>query len=511
VDEAIDKNETTDNEADMVLDLLIDEENAPLITEDEAYRLKPIQKKFMESYVSRKNSDPVKEWLTKELKEELPDKTDGEISEMSSEIIATLETAEKEKSSLESAVKSGRSKESWFASRMKEATSQMGAQEASKYYQGLDDALISVNERLRETITTQSGNVNQVGTLDGYIAEQHHAQTFNLNAQARGSEYRAEVLGRPENGVYGKNSVDIVIKDGVGKTVRRYQSKYCKDTEATSKAFAEGDYRGQRKLVPSDQGAEIKNASTKIEAPDGTASNPLSKGDAKDLQREAQGGKWNDKNWNEYAAKDLAVGVAKQTGQAALMGAAIGVGFNIAEKVWKGEDIDGEEIVETALKTGADFGVKAAAAGALKVGAERGIISCIPKGTPAGIIANVVFVAVENVKIVGKMIDGELTPEEGLEKMEETTVSTVAGIAAGAKGAAVGAAIGSVFGPPGAAVGALVGGTVGYMAGSKIGETVVKVAQKVRKCARVVVPTVIEKAGELVDGLISGVSSLFSW
>ena len=44
----------------------------------------------------------------------------------------------------------------------------------------------------------------------------------------------------------------------------------------------------------------------------------------------------------------------------------------------------------------------------------------IPKGTPAGTIANIAHVAVENVKIAGKMATGELTVKEGLEKMEQT-------------------------------------------------------------------------------------------
>ena len=38
--------------------------------------------------------------------------------------------------------------------------------------------------------------------------------------------------------------VDVVITDESGKVVRRYQSKYCKDAEATAKAFEHGDYRG---------------------------------------------------------------------------------------------------------------------------------------------------------------------------------------------------------------------------------------------------------------------------
>ena len=265
--------------------------------------------------------------------------------------------------------------------------------------------------------------------MDGFIAEQYHAQTFNLNAEAAGSPYRAKVLEPTGNG-YAKNSVDIVIVDESGHVVRRYQSKYCKDAEATAKAFEHGDYRGQQKLVPEGQEQDIaKKVTTVIEAPDGTTSTPLSKERAKELQDEAQSGKWNDLNWNEYKAKDLAIGIGKQAGQAALMGAAIGVGFDVAQKVWNGEDIKGEELVETAIVSGADFGVKAAAAGALKVGAEKGIIKAIPKGTPAGTIANIAHVAIENVKIVGKMATGELTVKEGFEKMEQTTVATVAGIA----------------------------------------------------------------------------------
>lgn len=86
--------------------------------------------------------------------------------------------------------------------------------------------------------------------------------------------------------------------------------------------------------------------------------------------------------------------------------------------MWSGEEIDGTEIIETALFSGTDFGIKAAAAGALKVGAEKGIISAIPKGTPAGTIANIAFVAVENVKVIGKMATGDITIKEGLDKME---------------------------------------------------------------------------------------------
>ncbi len=498
--------------------LAIDEELAPKISTYEAQALKPIQKKFMESYLEHRDTMPVDKWLRTEMAESLPDCSADEIARMSDEIITTLKVQEEKQASLEKAIASGRSKESWFASEAMRATSAMSAQEASMYLQGLDSSLSTANESLYRTIHTQAGTISQNPNLDGFIAEQYHAQTFNLNAEATGSPYRAKVL-EPTGSGYAKNSVDIVIIDEGGKVVRRYQSKYCKDAEATAQAFEHGDYRGQQKLVPEGQEQDIaKKVTTVIEAPDGTTSKPLSKEQAKKLQNEAQSGKWNDLNWNEYRAKDLAIGIGKQAGQAALMGAAVGVGFDVAQKVWNGEEIDGEELVETAIVSGADFGVKAAAAGALKVGAEKGIISVIPKGTPAGTIANIAHVAIENVKIVGKMATGELTVREGFEKMEQTTVATVAGIATSTKGAAIGAAVGSVLGPVGTVVGGFIGGTVGYMAGSKVGETVVKGVQKIREKAKDVVRTVgrtvtnvVSSFANGVRSLCSGVRSLFSW
>lgn len=498
--------------------LAIDEEFDFNISTDEAQAMKPIQKRFMESYLENKDNMPVDEWLSSEMAENLPECSAEEISQMSREIITTLKMQEEKKDSLEEAIANGRSKESWFASEAKKATSYMSTQEASQYLHELDCAMNTANESLYRTIHTQAGIISQNPHLDGFIAEQYHTQTFNLNAEATGSPYRAKVL-EPTGGGYAKNSVDIVVVDENNHIVKRYQSKYCKNAEATARAFEHGDYRGQQKLVPEGQEKDIiSKVSTVIEAPDGTTSKPLSKERAKELQEEAQSGAWNDLNWNEYKTKDLAVGVAKQAAQAAFMGAAVGVGFDVAQKVWNGEEIQGEELVETAIASGTDFGVKAAAAGALKVGVEKELIATIPKGTPAGTIANIAFVAVENAKIVGEIATGELTLKEGLEKMEQTTVATAAGIVTSVEGAAIGATIGTVFGPVGTVVGGFIGGTVGYMAGSKVGETVVRGAQKIREKSREVVKTlgraVIDTASSVVEGvgnLLSGAISLFGW
>lgn len=493
-----------------IIDLLVNDDYKPFFSEHEASQLKPIQKKFFESYIKNRDTMGVEEWLLSELQDSMPDRNVNEIDEMRNEILNTLKMNEDKQSSMNKALKNGRSKESWFASETKQATSYLSTNEASHYLNDLDSAVSKANDALNNTLTTQSGLVSQNPNLDGFIAEQYHSQTFNLNAEATGSPYRAKVL-EPNGNRYSKNSVDIVIVDGSGKVVQRYQVKYCKDGKSTAKAFEKGDYRGQQKLVADGQETELSNKATNVlKAPDGTTSNPLTKDLAKKRQQEAQSGNWNELNWNEYKAKDLTIGIGKKAGYAALQGAAIGIGFDMAYKVWNKEEIKGEEIVKTAIVSGSDFGIKAAAAGALKVGVEKGIIKAIPKGTPASTITNIVYVGIENTKILSKVASGELSFAEGIEKMEQTSVSTIAGMVMSAKGTAIGAAIGAVFGPVGIAVGGFVGGTVGYMAGSKTGEAVVNGAQKIRKKAKTILQEIANTIIYGVDSVNNEIINLYS-
>ena len=82
------------------------------------------------------------------------------------------------------------------------------------------------------------GSINQNLNLDGFIFEQHHANTFNMDAVLKGSKYRAEAVQPNPGEVYKKNSVDIVIKDIVsGKQVKRYQAKLCRDSKATNRCL----------------------------------------------------------------------------------------------------------------------------------------------------------------------------------------------------------------------------------------------------------------------------------
>ena len=271
-----------------------DQKNSDVLLVDSVYDEQELEKQAKEmqpifvSYVTEaaRNKDQSTEaWLTGRLKEDLPEKTDEEIHGIVDDILQTVKIQEEKSTSLHEAINSGRSRESWFANECRKATSGMTAQEAGKYLQTVDDAVSRANEEMTKTIMTSAGQVSQNPSLHGFIAEQYHVQTFNQNAAARGSQYHAEVLGPTDHG-YSKNSVDIVIKDKNGKVVRRYQSKYCENSKLTERAFDSGDYRGQRKLVPSEQAGDLsgKNVTDHIEAPDGTSSTPLSSEKAKEIQ-----------------------------------------------------------------------------------------------------------------------------------------------------------------------------------------------------------------------------------
>lgn len=484
--------------------LLVDEKFKSSMPEEDFLALKPILTDFIKT-AARNQNKPVEVWLIPKMQEQLPDKTPEEIQQMVEEIVATLKMAEEKQAALEAAVANGRTKESWFASEIKQYTSNMSTQESMEYLKNLDAALADANAALHNTFTTQAGTINRNPSLNGYLAEQWHVQTFNLKAAATGSPYRAEI-----GPSLGKNSVDIVIKDESNHVVRRYQAKYYENSGKTAHAFDKGDYRGQRKLVPVEQAEKIPNSSSVIEAPDGTTSDPLTKKRVLEMQDEAQSGKWNDLNWNEYKTKDIAIGIGRQAGFAAIQGAAVGAGMYVVQKMWDGEKIDGDELVEKAVEGGTDFGIKAAAAGALKVGVEKNIITFIPKGTPIATFANIAHVAVENAKILYKIATGELTVGEGLETMELVTVSTVTGIAGGVKGAGIGAAVGSVLGPVGTFVGGVVGGMIGYIAGAKVGEVMVKTVQKLRKKSTEMIYTTVETVKEVGKTVFSGISSVAS-
>lgn len=176
-----------------------------------------------------------------------------------------------------------------------------------------------VGKELFRRAITKSGEISQNPNLNGFIAENWHELTFNFNAESSGSVYRAKALV-PEHG-YAKNSMDLgIYENGTGRAVGRYQAKYGSSPEASLRYKQQGNYRGQKLLVPEEQQPYIKGSVDKMTAPDGTKSDALSKQKAVEIQNQMQSG-----NYQKYQNLQLAKNIAFQMGKSAIIGAAITV------------------------------------------------------------------------------------------------------------------------------------------------------------------------------------------
>lgn len=464
------------------------------ISETQAKEFQALLKRFLQTYSSKGSDMDNKEWLKQQFQTELPHLTDEEAAKLSTEIIESIGEFDENLASINRACDSGVSRDEWFVNKVAEASTGISVIDYGNYLQSIDTAITNANAQMLRTVTTNASDISQCLNLDGFIAEQYHVNTFNMQAALEKSPFRAEIRVPEAGQTYGLNSFDIVIKDiAKNKIVHQYQSKFGADAEATIALIKDGNYNNQRFLVPAGQEEVVKQAfpGKSVESFIGgtevvsTQSKPLTKQQAKELQLDTQQKNTIPLNdWNNYSTLTLVQNIGKNAALAGVQAAVITTGFNLAAKAISGEKIDTDQTIEIALTTGADTGVKAAVAGAIKVGSEKGIIAIIPKGTHIGVITSIACVAIENIKILRKVAIGELTVTEALDQMARISISMYYGLGWGATGAFLGALAFSWIPIVGPIVGGLAGGIVGYIAGSKFGEAVYEGLKAVGKVAK---------------------------
>lgn len=443
---------------------------------------------------------------------------DDALTHDAGEIVETITRQQELKASLKAARQKGKSRDNWLGKEMQQSAVRHGVLSTGDYAQSIDNALTRANDLLRTILTRKDGQFSMARNLDGFIAEVHHVNTFNINAKAAGSSARAELVMKPGE-VFGKNSVDIQIKDGSGKVVRRYQAKYGADANSTEKLFERGDYRGQGSLVPEGHASDMQRKAVESIDYDGVESTPLSKEEAIRLREKAQKEKEIvEMDWHNADA----VTVGKQIGKTALVAAGLGVCFQggriLARRMWNsltgkenasaGEDV--QEFVEDSLKTAGSTMLTVATTGALLVASRRGFLGSVLKNTPAGRIALMGSVAVENLKNLYDLAKGRISKEEALDRVANTTVTTVAGIVAAETGVGIGAAIGTVFGPAGTFVGGLAGGVIGGILGSTVADKVYKAGKSVAKAAASAIASTASSFARGVSNVVSSMGSFLS-
>ena len=391
-----------------------------------------IIKKFLKSYAENEKSQDKKDlktWLISELQNELPNKKVEDIEKIATELISGIEIYYQKKKEVEKYQSVGISNGDYIGNQilekvtdeieeaeivdtkeviedMKEASNilsqyneamiyetaavkepqlvanVLSAKSVNNYVDTVNNAIDSANKTLMESITTKTGNINQNPNLDGFIFEEYHAGTFNIDAAVKQKSYHAEAL-KPEIGeTYEKNSIDLIVEDS-GKYVKKYSAKAYKNANETAKSFYDKitgyKYKFQSKLVPTDQVGDIANSVDKIKY-NNVESKGITKSEIKDIQNDLQSG--NKKVDILNFKKDVnTISISKQIGKQAVvngtMGLVAGMAENIGTKIIQGKEVEVEEVIEAGIKTGGSVGLSTAVAGGIRVAVEKKVIPTV--------------------------------------------------------------------------------------------------------------------------------------
>ena len=445
----------------------------------------------------------------------------------------------------------------------------LSANSVNNYVDTINTAIDNANKTLMESVTTKVGTINQNPNLDGFIFEEYHAGTFNVDATVKQKPYHAEAL-KPELGeTYGKNSIDLVIED-TGKYVKKYSAKAYKNANETAKSFYDKitgyKYKFQSKLVPTDQTREIVNSVDKIKF-DNVESKGITKTEIKNIQNELQSG---NKKIDIFSfKKDVnTISISKQIGKQAMvngtMGLGIGMVANIGANIITGKGVEAEEVIEAGIKTGASMGMATAVAGGIRVAVEKKVIPTVF----SRILTNntIGAIAAASMDIIGtafKLGSGEISLGKAVKDIGKSVgaayrailasgwgyaggmalagmiglgtigaVGTILGVGVAVVAGAVCATVGSKVGGAiangiGAVAGAIVDGAVGIVKAGKevvksvasglwngvkaVGSAVVSGVTSVISGVGSAIGSVVGGIGSLASSFCGGVASLFGW
>ena len=527
-----------------------------------------IIKKFLKSYAENEKSQDKKDlktWLIFELQNELPNKKVEDIEKIATELISGIEVYYQKKKEVEKYQSVGITNGDYIGNQilekvadeieeaeivdtkeviedMKEASNilsqynetmiyetaaikeaqlvanVLSTKSVNNYIDTVNTAIDNANKTLVESVTTKTGNINQNPNLDGFIFEEYHAGTFNIDAAVKQKSYHAEAL-KPELGEsYGKNSIDLIVEDS-GKYVKKYSAKAYKNAKESAKAFYDKitgyKYKFQSKLVPTDQVGDIANSVDKIKY-NNVESKGITKAEIKDIQNDLQSGNKKADIFN--FKKDVNnISISKQIGKQAVvngtMGLVAGMAENIGTKIIQGKEVEVEEVIEAGIKTGGSVGLSTAVAGGIKVAVEKEIVPAMSNNTIGAIAAS-------SMDIIGtacKLGSGEISLGEAVKEVGTSISSAYSAIVSSSFGytatiAAVGmvglgtlGTVGTVIGTGVALVAGAVCGTVGSKIGGEIANGMGTIAEKVVDKAVEVVKEGMDTVKNIASGVINKV------
>ena len=526
-----------------------------------------IIKKFLKSYAENEKSQDKKDlktWLIFELQNELPNKKVEDIEKIATELISGIEVYYQKKKEVEKYQSVGITNGDYIGNQilekvadeieeaeivdtkeviedMKEASNilsqyneamiyetaavkepqlvanVLSAKSVNNYVDTVNNAIDSANKTLMESITTKTGNINQNPNLDGFIFEEYHAGTFNIDAAVKQKSYHAEAL-KPEIGeTYEKNSIDLIVEDS-GKYVKKYSAKAYKNAKESAKAFYDKitgyKYKFQSKLVPTDQVGDIANSVDKIKY-NNVESKGITKSEIKNIQNNLQSG--NKKVDILNFKKDVnTISISKQIGKQAMLNGTMGVGIgmagNIGVNLITGKEVEAEEVIEAGIKTGAFMGIATAVAGGIRVAVEKKVI---PTEFSRMLTNNTIgAIAASSMDIIGtvfKLGSGEISLGKAVKDVGSSISAGYGAIISSGIGISGGMALAGMIGLGTiGTVGTILTGGLALVAGAVCGVIGSNIALKIANGLGKITETVVDKAVDIVKSGVNKVKNTVS-
>lgn len=478
--------------------------------EENAEKVAELYLETFNSLSEKSEEQSLNEWVEGELAKH-PDvfPSADERKQTADEIIESLKSYNRNRAELEETIKQGKTPESWIVKKIEEAAAISHANNIGAYAHNVDEHLKQVNENFLK--------------YSGYGADHKtHGLVAEDMANLSDAVKNRDVIHAGTNNA--KHGADRIV-NGI-----EIQTKYYDTPTATvNSAFENGQYkyigsdnRPMQLEVPKDQyETAIKTMEIKIQ--EGKVAGITDPTKAKDLIRSGEltyqesiqkanelkkQKNFQEYKWDKLGKTEIAKSVLTETGKSMLIQAAFQGGRIAGRRVWNNmtgkqnqePNRDVKEWLDGSFQGAQNIAIQTAATTAAMLAVRKGLIDAIPKGTPAGMIANVVYVGIENTKVIYKMAKGEISAKEGMWKMHEVTLSATNGIAGATVGAGFGSGVGTFTGGAvglftggpagmalggeiGAIVGGFIGGMVGGLAGSTYGQFVAKGTRKVVEIA----------------------------
>ena len=526
-----------------------------------------IIKKFLKSYAENEksqNKKDLKTWLISELQNELPNKKVEDIEKIATELIAGIEIYYQKKKEVEKYQSVGITNGDYIGNEilekvaneieeaeivdtkeviedMKEASNilsqynetmiyetasikeaqlvanVLSAKSVNNYIDTVNIAIDNANKTMMESVTTKTGMINQNPNLDGFIFEEYHAGTFNIDAAVKQKSYYAEAL-KPELGeTYGKNSIDLIIEDS-GKYVKKYSAKAYKNANETAKSFYNKitgyKYKFQSKLVPTDQVRDIANSVDKVKY-NNVESKGITKAEIKDIQENLQSGNKKADIFN--FKKDVnTISISKQIGKQAMINGTMGLGIRMAANIGinliQGKEVEAEEIIEAGIKTGASMGMATAVAGGIRVAVEKKVIPTVF----SRILTNntIGAIAASSIDIIGtayKLGSGEITLGKAVKDVGNSISAGYGAIISSGIGFSGGMALATTIGLGTiGTVGTILTGGLALAAGAVCGVVGSNIALKIANGLGKITEKVVDKAVDIVKSGVNKVKNTVS-